>query len=1515
MRTLNLRLLAILMVGIALSAGAAVALHSVQVRRHAGVLLQQAERAREQGQEREAIDYLQRYVLLASAGVPRADALAELGMLQAQVGRLVQAYVNLEAGLRENSENSNRDDVRRQLIEVAFKLGRYTDARQHILALLEKFPNDGKLLDQLAQCQQVAGDYGPAAETLRLAIQSDPHQLDSYARLSAMLRTRMNQPRESQEILDQMVENNSSEARAYVLRGTDALLRATTRVGGESGGGAGGTSADEGEGRTSAPASESLADARRALELAPESEESIQFAARCFLQNKLLDEAREQARRGLELHPKSPWTYALLADIELNQQSADLDERHRDEAILWLSRGLAVAPQQKDLLWNLARLLIEANRIEEAEKYIDRLQSAGYQRAALEFLRARILVQQAATPAKNRSPAQNPPPSEGSWLGASRKLESIRASLAMWPELMKEADFWLGRCYEELGKADLQLTAYRRAVGVDPTWIPARLGIANALRSTGRLDEALDEYRRIAALPGAPPAAQAQVARLTILSNLRRNASEQDWNQVEQSLHELDPESPQAVLLKAEVLLAREKDKEKGLSAAEKMLSEALERSPETLEYWLALASLAERREQFDHASQLLDRAQAQLGDVVALRLARARQLVRRLGPDARGALHDLARADASYSDGDRQLLEYGLAELAIATEDWAFAKRLCRQLAQQQPNDLRIRLLLFDVYYREQPADAVEQERQHAQMKQVLAEVREIEGAGPLWNYGEAIRLSLEAAQADSRNQPEARAEAYARAKEHLTQARMARPAWSRVWLLSAQIADAQKNHEAAISDYLKAIEFGEQDSKVVGRAVFLLFRQKRYTEADAIIRRQQDQQPLLSQEMIKLAAEVSLQLDDSERTLNMTKMVTEQTSDPEEYVWAGNILRLLGGRTSIPERRRAYYTDAENLFRKAIERDESASGPWVALIQLHGAMLRDRQIVTAAQADQLDEQLAGELSLARRNLKSDQAPMALAQALESIGRTREAEDEYRAALSASANKGPVLRRLADLCLRNLRFQEAEDYLTQMINPALNVNRPDREWAQRNQALLLVSRGGQTHIADVKHALAQIEKNLDGKPPAEQSPADLRVKAALKAMLPDRASRRDAVALLEDLLQRQPASVGDDAGEERLVLAQLYNSLGESSKATDQLRKLMASHGDKPRYVAGFAQLLLSRNEVSDAEVWISQLQKMAPQNFTTFSLSMEVLFRRERFDDLLREADQFVSDDRSDLTDRQVRRQRVAGLVESFAARLKAPAAEGTSASELERREKWSARLAEVAESLYGRESPTDALALSAMFGRQGRFSESLQLLNQNWSASRPEEIAVVTGTLLASTEATPDHFAQAEELLEAALDKHARPVTLLLALADVHSWQKRYDDAERLYREVLQNEARSAVALNNLALLLALRRRGGEEALSMIDRAIKSVGEDPILLDSRAMIYLALGDAERAMVDLVQAIDARPAAQYYFHQAQAAARLGRTDEARESLQKAAALGLREENLHPLERPGFLQLTRDLR
>src|SRR5262249_15051604 len=147
------------------------------------------------------------------------------------------------------------------------------------------------------------------------------------------------------------------------------------------------------------------------------------------------------------------------------------------EAVGLLRRSLRLASDPTEL-WDAAELFVQLDEAASAREVMGRLRKGGFLAAPLQYLEARLLVK------------------EGEWVRACQKFVLASPVLAQHPGLAavaRRADLLLGQCYGEMGNPDLQLTAYRRAALADPTWVAPRQGLAAALVSLGRLEDALKE--------------------------------------------------------------------------------------------------------------------------------------------------------------------------------------------------------------------------------------------------------------------------------------------------------------------------------------------------------------------------------------------------------------------------------------------------------------------------------------------------------------------------------------------------------------------------------------------------------------------------------------------------------------------------------------------------------------------------------------------------------------------------------------------------------------------------------------------------------------------------------------------------------------------------------------------------------------------------------------------------------------------------------------------------------------
>jgi len=1402
MRRLNLRFLIVLLVcGLAVGAGG-YWLHTAQSHRHAALFLEQARQAKEDEKPQEAVGLFGRYLELAPDDTA---ALAELGLLLADLSQYRRAYTTLEKVLRHDPE---RTDVRRRLVEVAISLRRYSDARLHLEQyLLETSPGDPDLLESLARCQAAAGDYALAAESLELVIQNAPERVDVYRGLAGLLRRRLDRAEDADGVIDELVAVNPDSARAYVLQG--GYLRALRRF------------------------EEAWQAAEKALELAPDDPEAVFLAGGAAAGRGQLDQARRLAKRGVELEPAAARNYRALAAVELQAG-------HPDEAAAWLRKGLEAIPADPDLLWKLATVYINQGRIEQAEETVERLRTAEGPRFVAGLLAARIEY------------------ARGHWLAALRGFDRARPQLNARADLLKELEFWVAGCYEHLGNTGEQLAAYRRSLDVDPLWLPARAKLAAALAAAGQIDEALRHQRQVVARPGAAPGERIRLAQWLLAKNLRLPQAQRDWAEAEKVLAEAaraTPEATEPVTVGAEILVAQGR-----ADAAAELLRTARDKMPDRPVFWIALGRLAQRSGEWDEAAQILDEAGQKLGDIVPLRLARAEYLVRRHGGEAAGQLQKLSEQTERFSTRQRLQLCSGLLGAWLRIGDDQQARRLCRLLAEQDPNNLHARLLLFELALRAEDASG---------MEAVLAEIERIEGKGPSWHFASAVRLRLLAAGGDTG--------VLKQAEEHLTEARKLRPNWSRVPALAGEVCQLRGEQDAAVEHYRRAIELGGRNPGLVRRLVGLLYRQHRYLEAERVVRQVEEGQERFSPELGRMASELSLRTADLDRSVALARQVAAGSKNYRDHLWLGQVLGILARRVEAGQRDEIL-ADAEESLRRALGLAEKRPEVWVALVRF---LARNQRTGEAEAA----------IAQARSAISAEQAPLALAQCYEALEKLPEAETHYLAALRSDPDNPGMVAIMADFYFRTGKHQESQQQLGRIISGKLGAKQPAVRWARRRMASILAARPG---YQNSRQALGLIEQNLAED---DSSLADRHAKAVLLAVHPQREKRRQATRVLEKIAQGQQSL----AAEDRFLLAQLYLAEADWSKYRKQMRGLLASDGQEPRYVTAYLRTLLKRNELPEAELWLGRLEGIAGGRFPTVGLRAEMLVQQDRADQALAVIKDFIENaaDPPDLPDRL---RLAAAALERLARRL-------TNAD----RQSLAARFVAEAERAYRRlveQRPEGKLPLAAFLGRQGRLDEALELAEKTGNDADPAAVAGLAATVLNAHGPTPDQLQRLEKILLPALEKHQRPAPHVLLLADLCIRQGRFQPAERLYREVLAKDDRNVLAMNNLAVLLALQHRQLDESLELIRRAIEMAGPAGTLLDSRAIVHIARRQPKHALADLAAAIADDPRATRYFHTAEAQFQLGQQAAARQSLDKAAELGLKAEMLHPLELPAFRRL-----
>jgi tetratricopeptide (TPR) repeat protein len=1386
-RQLKLKVLVELLGAILLLGAGLFLVHILQVRRHAADLLARAGRAEEQGEATEAIKYLDRYLTLKPDD---NNALARFALVLARQADSPDARKRAQGVLARVLQRSpDRTDLRRWSVTLAMDLGQFANAREHLTVLLQDSPRDGELEHLRGECEQAEGDSANAVTWFTRAIAHAPDRIESYVRFAGLLRGPLKEPEQADQVMNNLVEANAGSAEAYLAR---ARYRQETQA-----------------------LEEASKDLARARELVPTHVGVLLASGQLAAAQGAFAEARTYLRRGLELQPDHAPFYVSLASVE---QHAG---QHK-EAIACLRRGLQAVPAtaRQGLLLPLLNVLLQDRQVAEAEEVLNQFRKEGPAPLA-EFFQARILVE------------------KGQWSGALSILQRVRPQLARSQELGVSTSLFLAECYEKLGDPEQQLTALQKAAAHDERSVPARWELGSALLARGDGAAAASEFRQLMTLHGAPAAGWSLLARAALLRNLRLPPQERDWGEMAQALERAsraNPEDTTVPILRSQALEAQGQ-----ADRARQVLEEARAKHSAKVDLWVALIDWAERQGERKTADALLEEARQKLGDRVELRLARLRAVSRRGGAATRPELARLELGLEKCPAADQERLLGPLAAAYLRIGEVGKAERLWNQLAGRQPNNLGVRLLLFDL--------AV-QTGEEKEVQRLLKEIKGIEGeTGTWWRYGEVVHLIALA--------KKGRKEGLDQAGTYLTEVAKQRRDWSRVRVAEAEIQELQGHPDEALDKYQQAVELGDRQPVVIQRLVLLLYERQRFQEADQVIRSLQEQAPL-PEGLRQLAVDLALKSRDARRALSLAwQAVTEQPTDPRNHVWLGLSLWAVGEQA-----------EAEASLRRAVAIDERVPESWVALVQfLAGTGQADKAEAATKEAEQ--------------KLPPAPAPLALAQCYEFLGEGDQAEKHFRAALAARPDDPAVLRGAAAFYLRAGQAQRAEPPLRKLSDSAGRASAGDVAWARRNLAVEVLARGDYRQF---RGALALLESNRPVN--QRESVEDQLARALVLASRP--CYQVEAISELKELGVRRPL-----AADNQFLLVRLYEARGNWVAADSSMESLLATSGDDGRYLAHHVRSKLRRKDAAGAQRWLEKLVRLYPRTWEATELQGRMLQAQGRGPEAVSLLLKFLQPGSGkpaevEATGRVVALLEELGQVAAAEKLYREPGA-------------WSKR-------------PESLLLFSRFLGRQKRISEALDLCERAWPTCPPGAVAGTSVALLRAGPASPEHLARVERRLKAALQANPGMPALLMSLADCWDLQGRYEEAERLYRRVVEKEPDNIAALNDLAWLLAIRNGASGEALNVINHAIDCGGPEATLLDTRAVVHLAAGRIEPALDDLRQALEQQGDPAFHFHCALAHVRNKDNTTAEEDLQKAKAAGLASATLHPLERTAYQQLLAEL-
>ena len=1364
------------------------------------------------------------------------------------------AYVRL---LRVSDLFPENIDLWERIAFCGMRFWRFADSLKTINEhLLSESPQNLDYLTLKAKCLTRLAEYSMAEESWIKITQVAPEQLDAYVAIASLRRDHLEKPDDADQIINDMVTNNLNNPLAYRQRVLWNLHRrdgfAKRAILGEA--------IPEG-------IEEELnwairKDYESALALKPDDSDCIRSFSQYWIGVGEFDEARERLQLGLKVDP---------ADLELQYELANLEHQagNRKLGLDSLKTLVANHPDRQDWKCRLAELGIvgpDENVLDDAavaELIQDLRDSKEIPAAEFQFLEACVDWR------------------DNRWGAVVTKLAPIRQSLDRNPGMAQQADYFLAVAYTQLHAPERALQLFRACVDHSLDSVPAQRGMAGVLHSLNRRFEAIDEWRKIVAKPGATVDDWIQFAHCLHDGNLAYPSDQRNWYEFDQVLNhiaEADPNSLVLADLKLKTLRAKNR-----AGAGQEALAAARQVDPANPQFLEMEFNWVLTQRDWDAAENVLRAEKQQHGDTPQWRLHQAQLAVERESKaTAKALLQDLSQPSPAWSAEQQSLLAAGFAELFEKIQEFDEADQLLEQAQTAKPHDIDLMLSRLRLAFQLDKLDRVDD---------LLNQYEQRFGKNALWHLERARRVFLLRNQS-LKQQTTFDPVACKAAIMELEIADRIRPDWGELHVLWGEILILQGDLDGGVSQYLTALNGGFESAEVTSKVVDLMMNfTQRYDDADQLLKRHRAFGYPLDDQLRHEEINLAIALGRKDVALKRLRELPEPAvpaSVETPYLqpaWRGECYLSLGQNEL-----------AEKHFRRAL----LASPNPVLLPSLVTALLNQQQRDNAIKA----------IEGAKETMALDKTPLILARCYERLRELPIAEEWYREALHQSPDELENQQGLVSFLIRTNRLEDAESEIRRILQRPGSVDprQPQGAWCRFTLAEILLRQGKK--LTEGLTLLAGL-----GERPGGAGDSVLRLKSKIQEKLSSRANLDQAISILTQLESRPLITAANT--EDRWRLAQLCFRVGDSSRGRQVLLAAINASKTLPRFEPfkircskEYVVKSLKFNELSEAKLHLAFLQQLAPDQPEAKDAEIYLLESQKQYPEIKQSLQDFHK--------KWLRKNESAEhavMVNAWIAKRYERVADSLS------RHSDSILLADefyqrAADHYRENVKLTEAAKwdLASLLVKTGQVEQGLGLLESGLNCPPVEKLIQIKKNLMENPCPAAKTVANRMIAVFSNSEKNVPPaeVTVLKLLsANLFSWIGDDDAAEIIYQDLLTTNENDYTVLNSYAFFLAVTDRELALAATLVNRAISIAGPLPALVDTRGYVSLMKGDPANAASDFVAAVSASESPVRYLHLALAYSELRQPQLAAEALNRANAVGLTESALQPRQATALRQLV----